>query len=80
MGSRTGATRAEVLSTIVVVALLVLGIVALWPRTAEPGTRLPRGRRRRPPRTTDLAPLRAAPASTPAPRRAEHRRPARWPG
>jgi thiol-disulfide isomerase/thioredoxin len=58
MGSRTGATRAEVLSTVVVVALLVLGIVALWPRTADPA---PASAQTAPAATdVDLAPLRTA--------------------
>jgi thiol-disulfide isomerase/thioredoxin len=68
--SRIRATRAEVVSTVVVVALVVLGLVALWPRgsepvVADPGTTAP-------PAATDadLAPLRTAaglgacPAST----------------
>ena len=70
MSSRTGATRAEVLSTAVVLALVVLGVVALWPRgpqtdatpdsvnttTAAPAAT-----------DADLAPLRAAAALTPCP-------------
>jgi thiol-disulfide isomerase/thioredoxin len=56
--SRSGATRAEVLSTLAVVALVVLGVVALWPRSAEPSTPAPAAA----PAATDadLAPLRAA--------------------
>ena len=65
--SRTGATRAEMLSTAVVAVLVVLGVVALWPRSPQPAP---------PPATTapaatdaDLAPLRAAAglASCPTP-------------
>ena len=41
MRARSGATRAEVLSTAVVIALVVLGIVALWPRSAEPSAPAP---------------------------------------
>lgn len=60
------ATRAEILSTVVVAALAVLGIVALWPR-AQPGP--PDAG---PPAVTtatdaDLAPLRAAAALAPCP-------------
>jgi thiol-disulfide isomerase/thioredoxin len=66
MRARSGATRAEVLSTAVVIALVVLGIVALWPRSAEP-------RAPAPPTTVpaatdaDLAPLRAAAGLDPCP-------------
>ena len=63
--SRARATRAEVLSTLAVVALVALGIVALWPRPdpavpAAPTT---------PPAATDadLAPLRAAVGLAPCP-------------
>lgn len=66
MRARLGATRAEVLSTVVVIAIVVLGIVALWPRSAEPSAP--------PPATTapaatdtDLAPLRAAAGLHPCP-------------
>jgi thiol-disulfide isomerase/thioredoxin len=64
-GSRGGATRAELLSTAVVVALVVLGVVALWPRGAEPaplGGSPPAA-----PTDVDLAPLRAAAALAPCP-------------
>ena len=67
MRARSGATRAEVLSTAVVIALVVVGIVALWPRSAEPsGARdRPRPHRRRRTRTSPrCAPPRA---STPCP-------------
>jgi thiol-disulfide isomerase/thioredoxin len=66
MRARSGATRAEVFSTAVVIALVVLGIVALWPRSAEP-------RAPAPPTTVpaatdaDLAPLRAAAGLDPCP-------------
>ena len=66
MRARFGATRAEVLSTAVVIALVVVGIVALWPRSAEPSVPAP-------PTTapaatdTDLAPLRAAAGLDPCP-------------
>ena len=66
MRTRFGATRAEVLSTAVVIALVVVGIVALWPRSAEPSVPAP-------PTTapaatdTDLAPLRAAAGLDPCP-------------
>ena len=66
MRTRFGATRAEVLSTAVVIALVVVGIVALWPRSAEPSVPAP-------PITapaatdTDLAPLRAAAGLDPCP-------------
>lgn len=59
------ATRAEVLSTVAVVALVVLGVVVLWPRgTPDVGTPGP------PPAAAtdgDLAPLRAAAALAPCP-------------
>ena len=66
MTPRSGATRAEVLSTVVVVALLVLGIVALWPRAAPtdgagPSTAAPVAT------DAELAPLRAAAALGPCP-------------
>jgi thiol-disulfide isomerase/thioredoxin len=63
--TRTGATRAEVLSTVAVVALVVLGIVALWPRGAEPPAPTPTT----PAAVTDadLAPLRAAAGLQPCP-------------
>jgi thiol-disulfide isomerase/thioredoxin len=62
---RVHATRAEVLSTLVVVALVVLGIVALWPRGPEPAAPVPAT----PPAATDadLAPLRAAAGLAPCP-------------
>ena len=66
--SRAHATRAEVLSTLAVVALVVLGIVALWPRSAgarHPGTDDGRpGRHRHRPRP---AARRRRPRSCPAP-------------
>jgi len=65
VNSRAYATRAEVLSTLAVVALVALGIVALWPRPdpavpAAPTT---------PPAATDadLARLRAAAGLAPCP-------------
>jgi len=70
MKPRTGATRAEVLSTAVVVALAVLGIVALWPRSPQTdaasapafsATAVPAAS------DADLAPLRAAAALAPCP-------------
>ena len=63
--TRTGATRAEVVSTLVVVALVVVGIVALWPRDTEPAAPSPIA----PPAATDadLAPLRAAAGLQPCP-------------
>jgi thiol-disulfide isomerase/thioredoxin len=62
---RTGATRAEVISSVVVVALVVLGLVALWPR-ADPA---PPGAAPAPAAATDadLAPLRAAAGLAPCP-------------
>lgn len=62
--SRIRATRAEVVSTVVVVALVVVGIVALWPRGAEPAAAPPPV-----PAATDadLAPLRAAAGLAPCP-------------
>ena len=66
MRARFGATRAEVLSTAVVIALVVLGIVALWPRSAEPSA--PAAATTAPAATdTDLAPLRAAAGLDPCP-------------
>lgn len=35
--ARTGPTRAEIVSTAVVAVLVVLGLVALWPRSSTPG-------------------------------------------
>lgn len=74
MSTRSGATRAEVLSTALVLALVVVGIVALWPHaperdaaaapaTSAPATSAPAAT------DTDLAPLRAAAglAACPAP-------------
>jgi thiol-disulfide isomerase/thioredoxin len=69
--TRGGATRAELWSTVIVVALVVLGVVALWPRGAA--TSAPSGAVSDPataaPAATDaeLAPLRAAAALTPCP-------------
>ena len=66
MRARSGATRAEVLSTAVVIALVVLGIVALWPRSAEP--RAPAPPTTAPAATdADLAPLRVAAGLDPCP-------------
>ena len=58
------ATRAEIVSTAVVLALAVLGIVALWPRAepAAPGAGPPAAAT-----DADLAPLRAAAALAPCP-------------
>jgi thiol-disulfide isomerase/thioredoxin len=66
MRTRFGATRAEVLSTAVVIALVVVGIVALWPRSAEPSVPAPPATA---PAATDadLAPLRAAAGLDPCP-------------
>jgi thiol-disulfide isomerase/thioredoxin len=68
--SRLRATRAEVLSTAVVVALAVFGILALWPRTPSTDASAP-ATATTPPAATDadLAPLRAAAAlaACPAP-------------
>jgi thiol-disulfide isomerase/thioredoxin len=61
---RVRATRAEVLSTLAVVALVVLGVVALWPRGAEPTAPAPAVS---PVTDADLAPLRAAAALDPCP-------------
>lgn len=63
---RAGATRAEVVSTIAVLALVILGLVALWPR-ADPTP--PSSTPAAPPAATDsdLAPLRAAAGLTPCP-------------
>ncbi len=66
MRARFGATRAEVISTAVVIALVALGIVALWPRSAEPSA--PPAATTAPAATdTDLAPLRAAAGLDPCP-------------
>ncbi len=64
--SRVPATRAEVLSTLAVVALVVLGIVALWPRGPERAAPAPSTAA---PAATDaeLAPLRAAAGLDPCP-------------
>jgi thiol-disulfide isomerase/thioredoxin len=70
MSSRTGATRAEVVSTAVVVALVVLGIVALWPRSPQTDAASgPAGAATAAPAASDadLAPLRAAAALAPCP-------------
>ena len=58
------ATRAEIVSTAVVLALAVLGIVALWPRAepAAPGAGPPAAAT-----DADLAPLRAAAGLAPCP-------------
>jgi thiol-disulfide isomerase/thioredoxin len=63
--SRTGATRAEVVSTVVVVALVVMGLVALWPRADS----APPGAAPAPAAATDadLAPLRVAAGLAPCP-------------
>ena len=63
---RVRATRAEVLSTLAVVALVALGIVALWPRSQEPATS---AAPTTPPAATDadLARLRAAAGLAPCP-------------
>jgi thiol-disulfide isomerase/thioredoxin len=67
--TRGGATRAEVLSTVVVAVLVVVGVVALWPRGG--GTAPAAADPTSPPAATDadLAPLRAAAAlgACPAP-------------
>ena len=66
MRARSGATRAEVFSTAVVIVLVVVGIVALWPRSAEPS--VPALPTTAPAATdTDLAPLRAAAGLDPCP-------------
>jgi thiol-disulfide isomerase/thioredoxin len=65
-----GATRAELWSTVVVVALAVLGVVALWPRGAEPvAAGADAAAPSAAPTATDaeLAPLRAAAALGPCP-------------
>ena len=70
MSSRTHATRAEVLSTLAVVVLVVLGVVALWPRGAESPTPAPADRAApvAPAASdADLAPLRAAAGLDPCP-------------
>ncbi len=64
-GPPGGATRAELLSTAAVVALVVLGIVALWPRGGEPAP--PPGSPPAAATDADLAPLRAAAALDPCP-------------
>jgi thiol-disulfide isomerase/thioredoxin len=65
VNSRTGPTRAELLSTLAVVALVVVGVVALWPRDTDRAPALATT----PPAATDadLAPLRAAAALAPCP-------------
>ena len=60
------ATRAELLSTAVVVVLAALGIVALWPRSAEPAP-APAGAPSTSSAAADRAPLRAAAARPPGP-------------
>jgi thiol-disulfide isomerase/thioredoxin len=62
--SRVRATRAEVLSTLAVVVLVVLGIVALWPRGPEPAAPVPAAS---PVTDADLTPLRAAARLDPCP-------------
>jgi thiol-disulfide isomerase/thioredoxin len=71
VSTRSGATRAEVLSTVVVVVLVVLGVVALWPRSPQPGTASTADAATTAPAATDsdLAPLRAAAALAPCPAR-----------
>jgi thiol-disulfide isomerase/thioredoxin len=66
--SRAGATRAEVISTVVVVALAVVGLVALWPRadSAAPAA-APAPPAAAIPSDADLAPLRAAAGLAPCP-------------
>jgi thiol-disulfide isomerase/thioredoxin len=59
------ATRAELLSTAAVVVLAALGIVALWPRSAEPAAAPAAAAA--PSADADLAPLRAAAALPPCP-------------
>jgi thiol-disulfide isomerase/thioredoxin len=66
VSSRAHATRGEVLSTLAVVALVVLGVVALWPRGAEhpaaPAAATPAAAS-----DADLAPLRTAAGLDPCP-------------
>jgi thiol-disulfide isomerase/thioredoxin len=63
--NRTRATRAEVVSTVVVVALVVVGLIALWPRATSTAPDAAPA----PPAVTDadLAPLRAAAGLAPCP-------------
>lgn len=63
--TRTGPTRAEMISTAVVAVLVVLGLVALWPRASAPVEPAPEAA----PVVSDadLAPLRTAAALAPCP-------------
>jgi thiol-disulfide isomerase/thioredoxin len=68
VSTRSGATRAEVVSTVVVVVLVVLGVVALWPRSAQTSASGAGTATTAPAATdSDLAPLRAAAALRPCP-------------
>jgi thiol-disulfide isomerase/thioredoxin len=70
VSTRSGATRGEVWSTVAVVALVVLGVVALWPRGAgsSPARDAPAADTAAPSASdADLAPLRAAAALAPCP-------------
>jgi thiol-disulfide isomerase/thioredoxin len=67
--TRGGATRAELWSTVVVVALVVVGVVALWPRGTATDSAGAGSDPTTAPAATDaeLAPLRAAAALAPCP-------------
>jgi thiol-disulfide isomerase/thioredoxin len=67
--NRIGASRAEVLSTAVVLALAVLGVVALWPRSPQAQPAFDAGPATVAPAASDadLAPLRAAAGLAPCP-------------
>ncbi|MGI5126411.1 TlpA family protein disulfide reductase [Pseudonocardia sp. CA-107938] len=59
-GTRTGPRRAEIISTVVVIVLVALAVVALWPRDPAPRTAAPAP-------ATDIAALRSAAALPPCP-------------
>jgi thiol-disulfide isomerase/thioredoxin len=59
--TRTGPRRSEIVATLVVAVLVVLAVVALWPRTPERPAAPP------PAATTDVSALRAAAALPPCP-------------
>jgi len=67
MTSSGGATRAELLSTAAVVVLVVLGVVALWPRSATPETASAPAATAPAATDADLAPLRATAGLAPCP-------------
>lgn len=65
MSTRVG--RSEIVSTVVVVALVALAVFALWPRADEPAPDAPAARSAVTVSDEELAPLRAAAALPPCP-------------